>query len=187
MRTFIAIDLDSRLKKRLEFLVEELGRIPDSRSVRWVGPAGMHLTVKFLGEISEEQAARISSVLETIAHRHKAFDLILESTGAFPPGRRSPRVLWVGVVPAPPLLALQADIEGEMEKLGFVRENRPFHPHLTLGRVKFPTRLDLLIQEMGKREARRFGEMQVERVTFFQSTLRPSGAEYTVLKEFCLA
>jgi len=73
-----------------------------------------------------------------------------------------------------------------MEKQGFARENRPFHPHLTLGRVKFPARLDLLIQEMNKNQGRRFGEMRVERVTFFQSTLRPSGAEYTVLKEFRL-
>ncbi len=74
-----------------------------------------------------------------------------------------------------------------MEKLGFPREKRPFHPHLTLGRVRFPTRLDLLIQELDKHRGRRFGEMRVEQFTFFQSTLRPSGAEYTVLKEFCLA
>jgi 2'-5' RNA ligase len=187
MRTFIAIDLDSGLKASLEALVGELGRAPDSRSIRWVGAAGMHLTLKFLGEITEEQAARVSSVLETIAPRHRAFDLVLESTGAFPPGRRSPRVLWVGVVPAPPLLAFQENIEGEMEKLGFPREKRPFHPHLTLGRMKFPARLDLLIQELNKHQGRRFGEMRVEKFTFFQSTLRPSGAEYTVLKEFGLA
>lgn len=187
MRTFIAVDLDAGLKATVEALVDELGRVPDSRSVRWVGAAGMHLTLKFLGEVAEEQAARISSVLETIVPRHRAFDLVLEGTGAFPPGRRSPRVLWVGIVPVPPLLVLQEDIEGEMEKLGFSKEARRFHPHLTLGRVKFPTRLDLLIQAMEKHRGRKFGEMQVEKVTFFQSILRPSGAEYTSLKEFRLA
>jgi len=185
MRTFIAIDLDDSLKKALETLAGELR--PLAKSVRWVGAAGMHLTLKFLGEIAEADAARVSSALEEVAPRHRVFALVLEGTGAFPPGRRDPRVLWVGVAPGPPLLAFQEDIEREMEKLGFEREKRPFHPHLTLGRVKFPSRLDLLIQEMRKHQDQRFGEMSVQKLTFFQSTLKPSGAEYAVLKEFRLA
>ena len=184
MRTFIAIDLDDSLKKALETLAGELR--PLAKSVRWVGAAGMHLTLKFLGEIAEADAARVSSALEEVAPPHGVFALVLQGTGAFPPGRRDPRVLWVGVAPGPPLLALQEDIEREMEKLGFEREKRPFHPHLTLGRVKFPSRLDLLIQEMRKYKDQWFGEMSVQKFTFFQSTLRPSGAEYTVLKEFRL-
>jgi 2'-5' RNA ligase len=187
MRTFIAIDLDTGLKAVLEALVGELDRVPDSRNVRWVGTAGMHLTMKFLGEIAEERAVGVSSALEGIAPRHRPFDLILESTGTFPPGRRSPRVLWVGIVPAPPLLAVQEDIEAGMEKLGFPREKRRFHPHLTLGRVKLPARLDHLVQELNKHQGRRFGEMRVNKFAFFQSTLRPSGAVYTILKEFSLA
>jgi 2'-5' RNA ligase len=91
------------------------------------------------------------------------------------------------VAPGPPLLALQEDVEREMEKLGFEREKRRFHPHLTLGRVKFPSRLDLLVQELEKHRAEKFGEMSVRKFTFFQSTLKPSGAEYTVLKELGLA
>ncbi len=184
MRTFIAIDLDDGLKRALETLVGELR--PLATSVRWVGAAGMHLTLKFLGEIKEADAARISAALEKVAPRHRVFALVLQSTGAFPPGRMDPRVLWVGVASGPPLLAFQEDIEREMEKLGFEREKRPFHPHLTLGRVKFPSRLDLLIQEMRKHQDQRFGEMRVQRFTFFQSTIKPSGAEYTVLKEFSL-
>jgi len=184
MRTFIAIDLDDSLKKALETLAGELG--PLAKSVRWVGAAGMHLTLKFLGEIAEADAARVSSALEEVASRHRVFALMLEGTGAFPPGRRDPRVLWVGVAPGPPLLGLQEDIEKEMEKLGFEREKRLFHPHLTLGRVKFPSRLDLLIQELRKHQDQRFGEMSVQKFTFFQSTLKPSGAEYTVLKELRL-
>jgi len=187
VRTFIAIDLDAGLKAALQALVGGLGRFPGSRSVRWVGAAGMHLTLKFLGEISDEQAARISIVLEEVALRNRAFDLALAGTGAFPPGRRDPRVFWVGITSAPPLLALQEDIEAEMEKLGFEREKRRFHPHLTLGRVRFPSRLDPIIQEMGKYQEQKFGDMRVEKFTFFQSTLKPSGAEYTVLKECCLA
>jgi 2'-5' RNA ligase len=174
MRTFIAIDLDDSLKRALEALAGELR--PLARSVRWIGASGMHLTLKFLGEILEE-----------VAPRHQIFGLVLEGTGTFPSGGRDPRVLWVGVAPGPPLLALQEDIERELEKLGFEREKRPFHPHLTLGRVKFPSRLDHLVQEMRKHKDQRFGEMSVQKFTFFQSTLKPSGAEYAVLKEFRLA
>jgi len=187
MRTFIAIDLTTGLKASVEALVGELQLIPDSRNVRWVGTAGMHLTLKFLGEITEEQSARVSSVLERIVPRHQPFELVLEKTGAFPPGRRNPRVLWVGVVPSPPLQALQEDIEAEMEKLGFPREERRFHPHLTIGRVKFPARLDLLMREMDKHREQMFGEMRVDKFILFQSILRPSGAVYNILKEFGLA
>lgn len=184
MRTFIAIDLDESLKKALEIFAGELK--PLTRSVRWVGASGMHLTLKFLGEIPEADVARFSSALEETASRHLAFTLALEGTGTFPPGGRAPRVLWVGAVPAAPLLALQEDIEGEMAKLGFEREKRPFHPHLTLGRVKSPSGLDPLVQEIRQQQDRTFGDMSVQKFIFFQSTLRPSGAEYIVLKEFRL-
>jgi 2'-5' RNA ligase len=73
-----------------------------------------------------------------------------------------------------------------MAKLGFEQEKRPFHPHLTLGRVKSPTGLDPLVQEMSQQQDRRFGEMSVQKFSFFQSILKPSGAEYAVLKEFRL-
>lgn len=185
MRTFIAIDLDDSLKKALETLVGELRLL--AANVRWVGVAGMHLTLKFLGEVSEEDAAGVISILEDVAARHRVFGLVLEGTGAFPPGRRDPRVLWVGAAAEPPVLALQEDVERGMEKLGFEREKRQFHPHLTLGRVKIPSRLDLLAQELRKYQDHRFGEMSVRKFTFFQSILKPSGAEYAILKEFHLA
>lgn len=185
MRTFVAIDLEASLKRALEAFAGELKLLAGS-SVRWTGAAGMHLTLKFLGEILEAEAARISSVLEGAAARHKSFMLALEGTGTFPPGRREPRVLWVGIAPEPALLALQEDIEKEMAQLGYEREKRPFHPHLTLGRVKAPIRLEPLVQEMRHHQDRKFGVMSVQKFIFFQSTLKPSGAEYSILKEFRL-
>jgi 2'-5' RNA ligase len=185
MRTFIAIDLEDSLKTALEALIGELS--PLATGVRWVGTSGMHLTLKFLGEISDADAARVSAALGEVAPRHRAFELVLKGAGVFPPGRRNPRVLWVGADSGPPLLALQEDIEKEMERLGFEREKRQFHPHLTLGRVRFPSGLDILVQELTKKRDRSFGEMNVRRFTFFQSTLKPSGAEYSILKEFRLA
>jgi len=184
MRTFIAIELEEGLKKALEAFVNELK--PLAHNVRWAGAAGMHLTWKFLGEISETESARVFSVLEDISLRHGVFTLVLEGTGTFPPGQKNPRVLWVGVVQVPQLMALQEAIEKEMARLGFEREKRPFHPHLTLGRVKSAFGLGPLIREMANSESRRFGEMSVRKFTLFRSILKPSGAEYSVLGEFPL-
>jgi 2'-5' RNA ligase len=185
MRTFIAIDLDDALKNSLAALLDELK--PLAGNVRWVGASGMHLTLKFLGEIPEAEAAGVSAVLDEVAGRHQPFPLRLLGTGAFPPGRRSPRVFWVGAAPVPTLMSLQEDIEREMEKRGFEREQRPFRPHLTLGRVRYPAPLDSLVKELQRHEQRAFGEMNVQRFVFFRSVLKPSGAEYSVLKEFGLA
>jgi 2'-5' RNA ligase len=184
MRTFIAIDLDEALKKRLAALVDELK--PMAGNVRWVGLSGMHLTLKFLGEIPEEEVAGISSVLEDIAGRHRPFPLLFKGTGAFPPGKRQPRVLWVGAAPVAALTSLQGDIEKEMERQGYERERRPFRPHLTLGRVKYPAPFDSLINSLKQHEERIFGELNVQSFIFFRSILSPSGAQYSALKEFRL-
>jgi len=184
MRTFIAIDLDESLKKNLQTLTGQLKPLTDS--VRWVGAAGMHLTLKFLGEVGDDTVAQVSSRLEEVAARHRPFPLVLQGTGTFPPGQKRPRILWVGVLPEPELLALQDDLERQMEKLAFEREKRPFHPHLTLGRVKSPSRFDALLEEMRKNRDLRIGELRAEKVTFFQSVLTPSGAQYTVLKDCVL-
>jgi len=184
MRAFIAIDLDRPLKKNLEALITELQ--PKGKNVRWVSTEAMHLTLKFLGEIADQDVALITDVLENIVKNHRPFTLRLQGTGFFPPGRKDPRVLWVGAQGDSSLQVLQEDVESAMEKLGFAREKREFHPHLTLGRVKFSSRLEPLLLELEKHKETAFGEMQVRRVTFFKSTLRPAGAEYTVLSEFQL-
>jgi 2'-5' RNA ligase len=184
MRTFIAIDLEPPLKRNLEALISELK--PLGMSTRWVKAEGMHLTLKFLGEIPDQKAGSISNALEAIVGAHPSFPLRLKGTGYFPPGRRDPRVVWVGVESDSGLSVLQTEIDAAMEKLGFEREKRDFHPHLTLGRVKSPGGLGPLLQELDQHKGDEFGEMTVTRVTFFRSTLRPAGAEYSVIAEFRL-
>lgn len=184
MRTFIAIDLDSPLKRNLEALIDELR--PHGKNIRWVSAEGMHLTLKFLGEIADQNVSGIAGSLENVIKNYKPFSLRLQGAGWFPPGRKNPRVLWVGVQGDPSLKILQEEVESATEKLGFAREKREFHPHLTLGRVKFPSGLEPLLLELEKHKETTFGEMQVRKVTFFKSTLKPSGAEYSVLSEFAL-
>jgi 2'-5' RNA ligase len=184
MRTFIAIDLSPEIKASLASLAERLA--PLSREVKWVHRDSMHLTLKFLGEVDEMRAVRVADALQAIAAKYDPIPMAFKGTGTFPPGSRSPRVLWVGVEAGPSLTALEAEVEVGCEKLGFIREGRPFRPHLTLGRVRSPSGLGPVLAEFEKSRDESFGEMDVKRLTFFQSHLTPSGAEHSILREFPL-
>lgn len=187
MRTFIAIALDQEIKRSLSQFISELKECsPKTRGVRWVRPEGMHLTLKFLGEINEEKATRIKSVLERISEKYKPFPLRVEGTGSFPPKSQAPRVLWVAIEEVEDLMSLQSNTEEEMERLGFPKERRTFHPHLTLGRVKSFSDIKETLDFFEKHRDKSFGEMEAKKITFFRSVLKPTGAEYSVLSEFAL-
>lgn len=184
MRTFIAIDLEAGLKAALQGLIQKLKAT--GADVRWTRPAGLHLTLKFLGEVDEEGVDLVKGVLEKVAGSHPAFPLGFAGTGAFP-DERNPRVLWVGFAAEPTLMALQADLDRELEAEGFAREARAFHPHLTLGRVKGPVRVRNAVLELGKEQPERLGGMTVRKIAIFESRLSPEGAEYHEIAEFGLA
>lgn len=184
MRTFIAIDLDSSIKDRV---IQLLARLDcGNNAIRWVKPHGMHVTLKFLGDVTEEKASEVETVLEETVRNRRAFPLKVKGTGRFPPGRATPRVLWVGIEGGDALLALQADLENGLVRIRFPREKRTFHPHMTLGRVKSGHALGPVLRELERHQDTDFGKMTVSKITFFQSTLKPSGAEYTVISEFSL-
>ncbi len=185
MRTFIAIELTPEIKSELERLVQRLA--PLTRNVRWVRQEGMHLTLKFLGEISEAQAGRVNAALEPCCRGKSAIDLSVKGTGWFPPGSRSPRVMWVGLEAGPELAELQASIDSALAREGFPPEGRDFHPHLTLGRVRSPQGLRPVLDELEKSTNEEFGRMTVTRIAFYQSRLKPGGAEYTILSQFALS
>jgi 2'-5' RNA ligase len=185
LRTFIAVNLDQEIKRALSQFVAELNsRSPERRGIRWVRPEGMHLTLKFLGEIDEEKVPRIESLLKEISEKHGPFPLKIKGAGYFPPKSRTPRVLWVATEEVEDLKKLQSEIEEKMESLGFPRERRTFHPHLTLGRVKTVSNIKDTLDFLEKNRDRNFGEMVAKKITFFRSVLQPTGAEYSVLSEF---
>jgi RNA 2',3'-cyclic 3'-phosphodiesterase len=184
MRAFIAIDLVPEIKEHLLAVVRDLQAA--RADVRWIGAGGMHLTLKFLGEIDQARAARVKETLAAVASRFRPFPLRLEGTGAFP-DERSPRVLWAGCAAGPELAALQREIEAALEAEGFEREARPFTPHLTLGRVKGPGRIDRAMSELSRRREEVFGAMTVGKIVLFESLLRPQGAEYRAVFEAVLS
>ena len=185
MRTFIAVDLSPDIKGKISDLLLRLKRL-DSGNIGWIKEHAMHLTLKFLGEIDDAQDEEIRSLMRKITAASRSFRLSVKGTGFFPQGAKSPRVLWVGIVEHPVLLEIQDRLESGLEKLGFPRENRPFHPHLTLGRVKSAARLSGVLAELEKWRDFDFGETEVAHIILMKSTLKPTGAEYTPLEEFRL-
>jgi 2'-5' RNA ligase len=184
VRAFIAVDLDREIKTSLEGLVRALQAT--RADVRWTNAGGMHLTLKFLGSVDDGQAIRIQQILTGVARRHAPFTLRPVGTGAFP-NTRAPRVLWVGFAAEPELLALQEDMDASLEVEGFERETRAFTPHLTLGRVKGPGRIDKAMLELDKHREEAFGNMTARKVTLFESLLQPQGAEHRIVFETELA
>ncbi len=184
IRTFLAIELPSSILKRLKEVQQELKTC--QADVRWVDPNSIHLTLKFLGNIEEKQMESIVKAVEKSVQRTPFFSLKVQGVGGFP-DVRNPRVLWIGLEERGALLStLQNQLEKELEKIGFKSENRPFHPHLTLGRVKSTRGKACLVEKMGKYKEECFGEFEVERVILFKSELRPAGPIYTPLKEIRL-
>lgn len=132
LRLFIAVELPDEVKTVLEAARTELAA--QGLAVRWVDPAGAHLTLKFLGSAPASEAPAIGAAIGQAAAAHRPFTLHTTGLGVFPHGR-APRVVWLGVDGAiEELRALQADVERLVAPLGFPTERRAFSPHLTLGR-----------------------------------------------------
>jgi 2'-5' RNA ligase len=191
IRTFIAVRLNERIHRRLELLQEELRGATPPRMVRWVEPANIHLTLKFLGDVPEARIVEISQAIQTVAAGATPFSFELAGLGCFPNTQR-PNVVWVGVQePAGRLARLQENVESALERLGFAREGRGFSPHLTLGRVRRegrPADIAAVGQAIEKRRDKvtSVGRQEIATITLFKSDLRPDGPIYTALAEMTL-
>ncbi len=156
------------------------------RSIRWVRPEGIHLTLKFLGETRPDQVEAVKVALDRAASEVRPFAFTVGGMGCFPNTRR-PRVIWVGLYePSGTLSRLRDAVESHVAPLGFPTEKRPFRPHLTLGRVqRYASKSE--VREVGEvvaaSEIGNLDEMRVERVSYIKSDLRPGGAVYTTLYE----
>jgi 2'-5' RNA ligase len=186
IRTFIAIELDESIKDGLTKLQERLKGEAPRGSVRWVRAEGIHLTLKFLGDVPANQIGEITRALERSCQGCTPFSLSCGDLGCFPNLKR-PRVVWVGIQEETGTLAqLQKVIEENVAPLGYPSEKRKFSPHLTLGRVQRRVSsgdLRRLGELVGASEIGTLGLMEVRSVNLMRSDLRPSGAVYTRLAE----
>jgi len=178
IRTFIAIPLAPRLIPPMRVLLSELRACEPG--IKWTRPENLHFTLVFLGEIQEERINVLHRVCQSVAATHSRFSIQCGHLGAFP-GQGHPRVIWLGLTQgAEEMAAIQKQLAVSLSTAGFVFEDKPFVPHLTLGRVrgKGPLCSWRQVQTIAYP-----GEtsMQVEALMIMRSDLKPDGAHYTVL------
>lgn len=185
IRVFIALDLPAEAKQTLDGIIQKLRTVLPS-GVRWVDPLGIHLTIKFLGDIDPSSVADLLEAMKSVARatQGERFSLRLSGLGLFPNPER-PRVLWVGLDGDLDVLrALQERTEEAMSGLGFARDRRSFNPHLTLGRVRDGVSADLRRQvgrTLSGMDMEDGEPWEPEAVHLIRSTLTPQGAVYAGL------
>jgi 2'-5' RNA ligase len=184
IRSFLAVELPKAIQKKIEEIQGDLKS--SGADVRWVSPEKIHLTLKFFGNIEESKIEPIVKSIEAPIQTTVPFLLSARGIGAFP-NLKNPRVIWMGLTNGKEnIISLQQRLEVLLEKLGFQAEDRSFHPHLTLGRVKSSRGKEELVRRMEKYKEKELGDFQVEGVIFFKSDLRPLGPMYTPLRELRL-
>lgn len=181
IRSFIAVELSKILHSELSRIIEDLQQQEPDQAFRWVSPDKIHLTLKFLGDIEQDRAEKVSEAMDRVGQKHSPFSITLHGMGCFP-GMNRARVLWLGLDSdyRKPLLELQSDVQLETAALGFKPEKRRFNPHLTLARIRRPVgreRIQALIDRW-----QHFSQIErVENIVLYQSELAPAGAIYTEL------
>jgi RNA 2',3'-cyclic 3'-phosphodiesterase len=185
VRLFVALEIPDAVRDNLAAQIKELRelstKVADKRP-RWVRPENLHVTLKFIGEVSSTKLDSIRSALSAIRSDAQV-DLKFHELGFFP-NENYPRVLWAGLDASANLPSLAGDIDVALESQGIARERRAFTPHLTLARIEPPGLHEKLRAAIQDNRAREFGSSQTREFHLIESKLKPSGAEYTTLASF---
>jgi 2'-5' RNA ligase len=188
VRAFIAIELPPHIRQELNLILKQLQERLSHAAIRWVPANNIHITLKFLGDVSISNLELLKKILDTEGHRHKSFDIAVNGLGAYPTIHR-PRVIWVGVEAPAEMEALHRSIEAETQRLGYAAEERRFSPHLTLGRISHTARpqdIHDISSILTDYTVGSLGIASVEKVVLFRSELTPGGAIYTPLHSVLL-
>ena len=179
-RTFCAIEMPAEVRARATEHINRLRKRFPNVSASWNRDAKFHVTLKFLGEIPQARVESFSGAAALAAERLPQFNVLVDAAGAFP-RHAPPKVLWIGISDiAMNLRELYERLEDECAKEGFAREQRPFHPHLTLARLRKPVgarALALAHQEMGFASV----EISVSELLVIRSELSSEGSKYSVI------
>jgi len=183
IRAFIAVDLPTDIQDCLgsvsRRLKEQMGSVP----IRWVSPKNIHLTLKFLGDISLPNIDVLTELLNLEAASLKPMVISVGGVGAYPKVR-SPRVIWVGIEAPQEMFSLQRSIDSQLNRIGYAPDRRSFSPHLTLGRVSrnaLPQEVRKIGDVLSSQKIGFLGVARIPGIHLYRSDLKPSGAVYTKL------
>lgn len=186
VRCFVCVELDPGVRKALGDWLSRLRSL--APRIRWVDDGALHVTLKFCGEIEPTRLIKLQAALEQslTARKIRPFDLEISGVGAFP-GWRQPRILWVGIGGEDDqLYRIAGLVENAGGAVGLERERRPFHPHVTIARIKTSSELPVqLMRELNDQNAGQ-GRWTVRYVTLMRSDLYPEGPVYTPLARYLL-
>jgi RNA 2',3'-cyclic 3'-phosphodiesterase len=184
IRAFIAVIIDPQIIQRIRSVTAELR--PKLPEFRWVNPANLHITLKFLGNIEAEQVDPIAEALKGAVRAFPPFSINAKGLGVFP-GITRARVLWIGLEDGQ-LTRLAQVVEDSLQKIGFPPEQRGFQPHLTIGRWRQPdVRNKYLLNALEKWRGYEFGTSHIDSIVLFQSILSREGARYEALRTIPMA
>jgi 2'-5' RNA ligase len=181
IRAFIAIDLSQEILERIDQMSLDLRSRLEEVPVRWVPADNIHLTLKFLGNVSTANLEMLKEIMGNVVANHHECDISVGGIGAFPK-THNPRVIWVGMEVPQELISLQHNIEIETARLGYSREHRPFSPHLTFGRVsRNASSQDVraIAEILDSYKVGFLGATRITSVYLYRSDLKPEGAVYT--------
>jgi RNA 2',3'-cyclic 3'-phosphodiesterase len=182
VRLFVAVNLPDSVRRAIEDASAALRQA--APSVRWLQPDNFHITLKFLGSVADERITAVRAAMEAAAHSPQ-FAMTVRGAGAFPNFRR-PRVYWVGVDDDNSLARLQLEVERTIAPLGFPTEARPFHPHITIGRVNEVPAPELRAVETASNDFHYESKVLVKSIELMESKLSPKGARYEAIQSVAL-
>jgi 2'-5' RNA ligase len=183
LRAFIAVEIPADIQRLIQQDTASLQKALPKPLVRWVETKNLHLTLKFLGDVSAEELEKLAGAIELELVTHAPFTMSVAGLGVFP-GYHQPRIIWVGLEAPNSLSSLQQSVDATAVRMAYLPEERPFSPHLTIGRVgQGSTQANRLkIREtLEAATSISIGPFEVKAVTIFKSDLRPTGPVYTSL------
>jgi len=183
LRSFIALEIPTEIQRAILHSTAPLQKILLKPVVRWVERQNLHLTLKFLGDVSPENLEQLADVLKAELVTYESFTMSVAGLGGFPSSRR-PRIIWVGLEAPAALSTLQNGVDKITARMGYPLEERPFSPHLTIGRVGQGVTQADIVRIRAAIEAmtiENLGIVHVDAVRIFKSDLRPGGPVYTPL------
>jgi len=183
MRTFVAIKII--LKRELEEALFHLRSEMKEENIKWADMNNLHVTLFFLGDTPELQINQISSGLKRVVEQYSQMSIILSGMGLFR-NIRDPRIIWIGIEDNTDLRVLHSGIQELLNGLGYPKENRPFKPHLTIGRPKRITDKRKLMKEIEKQGKLCVQESLINEVIFYESILKEKGPKYRIIEKIFL-
>ena len=179
IRTFIAVEVTPTIRSRLVAMQRELAST--AQEVKWVEEDNLHVTLKFLGQVDEREVHTVCRLAQEAVAGQDPFEMTVAGIGAFPNANR-PRVIWAGVTAGgPELIRIHANLEQALRAQGYPREDRPYTPHITLGRIRQITPNSQLAAALEQHQDWEGGHTLVREVLVMASELGSDGPHYTVM------